>query len=176
MKYLRSIILSAISSCSIICGCSKNNTNHIPAVENFKFQRYMGVWHEIARLPHSFERNIVDAQAEYTMLPDGRVRVVNRGERDGKLTSITGVARPSGIQSIGELEVSFFYPFYSKYKIIYLDQDYQTAIVTSDSMDYFWILSRKPQISREKLVDCLKKAQDWGFETKLLQYPNGLPQ
>ena len=176
MKYRWLIALCAIATCFIICGCSKVNTNHIPAVENFKLQRYMGVWYEIARLPHSFERDIVDAQAEYALLPDGRVRVVNRGERNGKPSSITGIARPAGIQSIGDLEVSFFYPFYSKYKIIYLDKDYQIAIVTSDSMDYFWILSRKPQISSKQLADCLKKAQEWGFETKLLQYPNGLPQ
>lgn len=168
-------IIFVIALAVSCCGCSNSaSTDHIPAVKNLDLPRYMGVWYEIARLPHSFERNVSNAQAEYIMLHDGRVRVINRGKKNQKSTSATGIARARDKSGSGELEVSFFYPFYGKYRIIYLDEDYTLAIVTSDTMDYLWILARKPAITPQQLAMCLKKLQQWGFAAALLQYPNGL--
>ena len=47
----------------------------------------------------------------------------------------------------GELEVSFFGPFYSAYRIVDLDENGQTAIVCGSDMDLLWILARTPEIS-----------------------------
>ena len=156
-------------------GCSSaNSTRHIPAVENFELSKYMGKWYEIARLPHSFERNVSHAEAEYTLQDNGKVKVVNRGLRNGQSTSATGSARFIGPTDRGELEVCFFYPFYGKYKIIYLEKDYQSAIVTGDNTNYAWILARTSKLPPEKLIMYLKKLQAWGFATELMQYPWGI--
>ena len=69
--------------------------------------------------------------------------------------------------------MSFAYPFYTMYKIIYLDKNYTLAIVTGNSMDYLWILARKPVISKNELAMCLKMLEKWGYAVKLLQYPTG---
>ena len=43
----------------LLPGCSTGkSTAAIPAVTLFSAERYMGVWYEIARLPHRFERNL----------------------------------------------------------------------------------------------------------------------
>ena len=160
----------------LLNGCSSSrSTAHIPAVENFELPRYMGVWYEVARLPHSFERDCIKTQAEYILLPDGRVRVINRGERNGKSSSAVGIARPADQSGRGELEVSFFRPFYGKYRIIYLDKDYQLAIVTSSTMDYLWILARRRQLFPEQRELCMKLLKEWNFDIPLLQYPNNQP-
>ena len=63
--------------------------------------------------------------------------------------------------------------FYTMYKVIYIDKDYDLAIVTGNSMDYVWILSRKPVISQSELAMCLEMLKKWGYAVKLLQYPTG---
>lgn len=159
----------------LFAGCNSfSPTNEIPPVADFDVKRYMGKWYEIARLPHNFESNVTDAQAVYTLLDDGTIVVENSGISNKVRTAAHAVARPvTPGSTVGELEVSFFYPFYTMYKIIYLDKDYTLAIVTGNSMDYLWILSRKPVISSQELAMCLKMVEKWGYAVKLLQYPNG---
>lgn len=156
------------------CGSSGHNTADIPPVADFDLKKYMGRWYEIARMPISFERGIYDAQADYTLLPDGTVKVINSGFRNGIKTSVAGVARTGNVKHSGELEVSFFYPFFALYKVIYVDKDYTLAIVTGSSMDSLWILARKPVISRSEMAMCLEMLKKWGFAVKLLQYPSGM--
>ena len=157
-------------------GCRPaNDTAGIAAVTGFDAARYMGKWYEIARLPHRFERDVTEPAAEYTLQEDGTVKVVNSGLRDGSPTQVTGVARFAGKHDVGELEVSFFRPFYGAYRIIYLEPDYSAAIVTSDSRDYLWILGRSPSLPREQLARYLTMLEQQGFAVKLLQFPWGVP-
>lgn len=156
----------------IFSGCrSVDSTDSIPAVSPFVVDRYLGTWHEIARMPHSFERGLVEVTACYSLRPDGRINVVNTGFRDGKKHSIQGVAKFKDLTDIGELRVCFFWPFYGDYKIIYLEPDYSAAIVTSSSMDYLWLLSRTPELPPERLKDYVQKIRDWGFPAEKLEYP-----
>ena len=48
----------------------------VEPVTGFDKSRYLGLWHEIARLDHSFERDLVDVTADYALREDGAVRVV----------------------------------------------------------------------------------------------------
>lgn len=159
----------------IISGCENfSPVNEIAPVSNFNITRYMGTWYEIARLPHNFEAGVTDAQATYTLQDDGTIIIENSGKKNQITTSAHATARSAIPGSgLGLLEVSFFYPFYTMYKIIYLDPNYSLAIVTGNSMDYLWILARKPVISKEKLAMCLKMLENWGYAVKLLQYPTG---
>ncbi len=113
-----------------------------PAVSGFEIERYLGRWYEIARLPNWFEQGMSDISAEYSRLPDGSLLVVNRGIKSGKAKSISGKLRFAGRENSGELEVSFFRPFYNSYRIIKLAPDYRYSVVTSGNGKYLWILSR----------------------------------
>ena len=48
-------------------------------VRHLDLNRYMGKWYEIARFDHRFERNMEWVTADYTLLPDGKIAVENRG-------------------------------------------------------------------------------------------------
>ncbi len=165
----------AIPAMLLICaGCnSAQLTADIPAVQNFSLEKYLGTWYEIARLPHSFERDVAQAKAEYLLMPDGKVKVVNSGLKNGAPTSVEGVAVMKDGTGVGELRVSFFRPFYGDYRIIYLTPDYSVAMVTSATRDYFWLLARTPEVNPALLRECLDRAAKWGFAVELLQYPNG---
>ena len=134
----------------------------------------MGTWYEIARLPHYFERGLDQVRAEYTLQPDGSIRVVNRGVRNGKEQRIAGKAKlkhPEARPLPGELRVSFFGPFYSAYRIIELAPDYSYAVVTGSGKDYLWVLSRTPKLPEKLLGEILGRLRELKFKVEKLEYP-----
>ncbi len=156
----------------VLSGCATyESTAHIPAVTGFQLERYLGTWYEIARLPHSFERDMHQVSAEYSLAGDGTVQVINRGVRDGQAKAARAVAKLKSSADTGELRVSFFRPFYGDYRIIRLADDYSSAIVTSSSKKYLWILARHRTISPALLEDYLHQIRDWGFAVEKLEYP-----
>ena len=158
-------------------GCAAS-TSDIPAVRDFELDRYLGRWYEIARLPHRFERGLDLVTAEYSLLPDGTVKVVNSGVRDGETHRVTGRAGlkdPRAAKPEGELRVSFFRPFYGAYRIIELDPEYRYAVVTSSTRDYLWILSREPVMDKARLDAILDRLGGLGFEVDKLEFPRQNP-
>ena len=47
---------------------------NVKPVDNFKLEKYLGKWYEIARLDHSFERGLTQVTAEYSLREDGGVK------------------------------------------------------------------------------------------------------
>lgn len=137
----------------------------IRPVADLDLQRYAGRWYELARYDHRFERGMSHVTADYTLLPSGKVAVVNRGylQESSEWKSANGKARWAAEPGAGHLEVSFFGPFYADYVVFYLSDDYQQALVTGPSRDYFWMLSRTPQISDQQWQQLSAVAQRNGF-------------
>lgn len=168
------IIIAIISLVAALSGCtlwpSEKSTDDIPVVKNFEAERYMGVWHEIARLPQRFERGLTDVTATYS-LENGRLIVVNRGIKAGEEVVATAVGDFAGPKDEGAFRISFFRPFYGDYKIIYLSSAYDLAMVTSSDRSSLWILAREKLIPLERLLSLLEKARIWGFDLTKLEYP-----
>jgi len=159
---------------ALLTGCAAS-TADIPAVNDFELDRYLGTWYEIARLPHRFERGLEFVRAEYSPNPDGSVKVVNSGVRDGKVRTAVGRAvlkHPGAKPPTGELRVSFFRPFYADYRIIELDPEYRYAVVTGSTRDYLWILSREPAMAKPQLAAILDRLKKLGFAVEKLEYPD----
>lgn len=150
---------------SLLMGCSKQTVDN-SVVTDFDLNRFLGSWYEIARFDHKFERGMEQTKAMYVLRDDGKVDVLNTGIKDGKPSEAKGLAKLTG--TAGLLRVSFWGPFYSDYRIMLLDNDYQYALVGSGSDDYLWILSRTPQISDETKTQILTEAQKRGYDTSKL--------
>lgn len=140
-------------------------------VRQLDVARFMGRWYEIARYEHRFERGMTHVTAEYTLLPDGKIRVVNRGLKDGKPKEITGKARrPDPQEYPGRLEVSFFLWFYSDYYVLEVGSDYQYVVIGSSSDKYLWILCRKPDMPQWQLEQILSSLRKRGYDLSRLVY------
>ncbi|MCK5873818.1 MAG: lipocalin family protein [Alcanivoracaceae bacterium] len=154
----------------LLAGCT-GVPEGISPVKDFELTRYLGAWHEIARLDHSFERGMSQVSADYSLNDDGSVKVVNRGylaEKDEWKEAI-GKAKFVGAEDVGHLKVSFFGPFYGGYVIYALDhQGYQYAFVTSYNRDYLWLLARTPHISDALKQQFVQQAEALGFDTAAL--------
>lgn len=144
----------------------------------FELPRYLGTWHEVARLDHSFERGLTRVTAEYSMREDGGVKVVNRGYKaaTGEWKEAVGRAYFTGPASVGQLKVSFFRPFYGGYNIAELDREgYSYALVAGPSTKYLWILARTPALAPEILKRLLARAGELGYNTDALIFPGAAP-
>ncbi|MBN1545437.1 MAG: lipocalin family protein, partial [Syntrophaceae bacterium] len=136
-----------------IAGCT-GIPDGVQAVRGFQADRYLGVWFEIARLDHSFERGLSNVSATYSPRPDGGIDVLNRGydAKKGKWKEAQGRAYFIGSRDEGRLKVSFFGPFYGAYNIIALDRDnYRYALVCGPDRSYLWILAREKNLKAETL-------------------------
>ena len=144
----------------------------LKTVEYVDVKRYMGAWFEIAKLPQRFEKGLIGIKANYTLLPDGKVSVLNSGYKEdfsGKLKTIKGKAWVVDTATNAKLKVSFFWPFTGNYWIIELGKDYEYAVVGDESRKYLWILSRTPQMDEALYNELLKRVQDRGFDVSKLE-------
>ncbi len=168
-KSLCLLLLIGLSSTA----CSSGNKSEIntSTVKELDLKRFMGKWYEIARYDHRFEEGMTHVTAEYSLLPNGKIEVINRGIQNGKLKEIIGKARQTDPKHYpGRLEVSFFLWFYSPYYILDLGKDYQYALIGSDTDNYMWILSRSPQLPEETMNKLLNELKQRGYDTSRLIY------
>ncbi len=144
----------------------------LETAEHVDIQRYMGTWFEIAKLPQRFERGLVGITATYSILPSGKVRVVNKGYKgdfNGSTRTAQGGATVVDTRTNAKLKVSFFWPFSGNYWILELGIDYEYAVVGDESRKYLWILSRTPQMDEAVYNDLLKRVQAKGFDISKLE-------
>lgn len=121
-------------------------------------KKYMGKWFEIARIKNEFEPNMKKVTAQYNLNEDDTIQVINSGYIDDTLKEIIGTAKTTNENNL--LLISFRHPIYSQYKILFVDDDYQYALVGGSSENYLWILSRTPNLDKtilDKLINIAKE-------------------
>ena len=162
---MKKIFLMALSA-MLFTGCESAKLDN-STVKSVDLSRYLGSWYEIARFDHSFERGMEYAMAHYTMRDDGKIDVLNTGIKDGRAKDAKGIAKTTNQQ--GLLRVSFFGPFFSDYRIMLLDENYQYVLVGGSTNRFLWILSRTPQLDEATLSLILAEADRRGYDnTRLL--------
>ena len=156
-----SLFLLGLTSCGTI-------PKGVSAVDPFDKDKYLGKWYEIARIDFSFERNLNNTTAEYSIRPDGKIKVVNRGynTKKEKWEEAVGKARFVGNERVGQLQVSFFGPFYAGYNVLAIDENYQYALVGGDDFKYLWLLSRQKTMPEAVKNEYVEKAKTLGYHAE----------
>lgn len=170
MKVTVWIMAILLAGCALLAGCTSAPKN-IDPVTQFQVERYLGTWYEIVRQDHAFEEGLSNVTATYSMRDDGGVTVLNRGysAEDKQWREAEGRAYFVNSSDVGHLKVSFFGPFYGAYVIFELEQkNYQYAMISGPSRDYFWLLSRTPTMPEDVKSRLLAKAEALGFPTDKL--------
>jgi apolipoprotein D and lipocalin family protein len=162
----------------LLCLCFKSQNNQTminkTTIKEFELNKYLGTWYEIARFPHSFEKDLIGVTATYSLKDDGGIKVLNQGyiksfSGDFK----TAIGKGKKTSDPGKLKVSFFLFFYADYNILELDTvNYQWALIGSSTPNYLWILSRTPHMDKNLYNDLIRRAQERGYEiSKLILVP-----
>ena len=131
--------------------------------EHVDLDRYMGRWHEIARIPTRFQKSCeCCATATYSRRDDGTVDILNECvEADGSVKTAKAEARVSK-GSNARWRATFF-KFLGlgvakgDYWILGLDEDYAWAVVGDPDREFGWILAREPALTaaQRDAVDAL---------------------
>lgn len=153
--------------------------------------RCMGRWYEIASIPSSFvPEDGVDTRVTYTLNQDETARELKETWSDGARVAIEGLAYKADPKSDeAKLKVKFSVPqllaivVYLNYWVLYLDGDYQYALIGEPTRNYLWILCRKTHLEDEIYEMLVQKAKDEGYEPSRLRKtpqsdppPEGGPQ
>lgn len=133
---------------------------------------YLGKWYELGRYENRFEKGCDGVTAEYSLLDDGQVKVLNTcGQRDGKPGKTSeGKAKIVAGSNNAKLKVSFFGPFYfGDYWVLDHADDYSWSIVGEPSGKYLWLLSRTAKPSPEARTALVNRARELGYDTGLIR-------
>ncbi|MCB1068466.1 MAG: lipocalin family protein [Simkania sp.] len=166
MKKIFTLLLSYFVGCAYLHG-------EVKTMESVDLSRYLGQWYEIALLPNRFEKKCIEgAIAKYSFLNDGLIKVINSCKTRKGDSQATGVAWVVDHETNAKLKVSFvplaryFQWFGGDYWILYVDPDYQFAVVGDPSRKYLWLLARNPSVSEEVYHKFLTVASENAFDTK----------
>lgn len=133
-------------------------------VAGIELERYLGLWHEAARLPNNFERDCVDVTAEYGRRDDGLISVLNTcRDSEGRVRDAEGRAKPAGEPGEGKLKVSFFGPFWADYWVLERADDYSWSIVGEPGGRYLWVLTREDGLTSERRAFFEQRITALGF-------------
>jgi apolipoprotein D and lipocalin family protein len=171
------LIAGAVGTAAAIAAYLLWSKRDIPkgatAVEPFDLERYLGTWHEIARLPNKVENNLKALTEKYSIREDGMVSVISRAFDTEKQRWVKafGKAKLAERQNMGKLKVSFFGPFYFSYNVLDIDEYYHYALVSGNDRDSLWILSRETTIPHAIRERFLNHAKGIGFDTERLEWP-----
>ncbi|MGY6412357.1 MAG: lipocalin family protein [Alkalilacustris sp.] len=131
---------------------------------------YAGRWYEVARFPVRFQEGCTATVAEYGLREDGRLSVRNScriGAPDGPERSISGQA---WVVEGGRLSVQLgWIPFPAPYWVLWVDEDYEVAVVGVPSGVAGWILARSPEISEARLAEARAVLQAAGYDLSRLE-------
>ena len=177
MIHIRTIfIIAAFLLFLTSCIDENQDLSPIKQVSKVDIHRYLGLWYEIARIDHSFQKDCVASTAEYSLRSDGDIRVVNKCRKkdtQGDLSVAEGKAWVIDKDTNAWLKVQFFWPFRGDYVIIDLDErDYRYAVVGHPSRDYLWILSRSSEMDKERFQEIMIRIAKQGYDlNRIKKYP-----
>ncbi len=167
MIRLALVALLALAACGPVY---RDTGRPIETVERLDLERYAGRWYEVASFPVSFQRGCTATTADYSLRADGTLGVVNtcrRGSPDGPVSQIAGSAEVVGP---GHLRVRLGrIPFPGDYLVLWVADDYRTAVVGTPRGRAGWVLHRTPQIPEERLTTAREVLAASGYGVTQLQ-------
>ncbi len=148
--------------------------DHVPEpARPVDLDRYLGLWYEIGRYDASFEHDCEGVTAEYSMRPDGLIRVLNTcrlGSPSGRARSIEGKAKVVEGSGNAKLKVAFFGPFFiGDYWVLDHADDYGWSIVGEPSGKYLWILCREATPAPDIESMLFSRVRDMGYDTSIIR-------
>ena len=140
--------------------------------------RYSGVWYEIASLPRrGGGRCASDAVAYYRVHDKGLIAVNRCLDASGRAQETAGFGRVRHSQQAGRLEATYAPPWlrwfpgvWADYCVIYVDAEYNCALVGTPDRDELWLLARDASIPDEARNALVTLAARLGFPAGRLRF------
>ena len=184
-KLTKALLGSAVAAVMAATVAGQDNKKpELRTVGSVDLNRYTGKWYEIARYPNKFQKQCVgNTTATYSRKSNGRLEVINQCiKKDGTVDDAKGEAKIIDGSGNSKLKVRFapsslswLSAVWGDYWIIDLGPNYEYAVIGEPDRDYFWILSRTPEMTDATYQSILRKAEKMGFEPgKVVKTPQNV--
>ena len=168
------MVLTMLSSCAVV--------PNMQTVSYVDLDRFMGDWHVIASVPTLLDRHAIDPIEHYARNSDGTIQTTYSYRKKPDSTSASDSSAnnaSAGLaprtektakgyvldqQSNAVWGMQFFWPIKADYRVVYLDENYQYTIIARNKKDYAWIMSRNPNISKQKRQELLDFVASLGYQ------------
>lgn len=161
------IIAIAFTSFALLVSCGSQNVKPIHTVKYVDLNRFMGDWYVIANIPTFIETDAYNAIENYTLNEDGSIATTftfHKGSAAGEQKKYHPTGYIVDKKSNALWDMQFIWPFKAEYRIIYIDEDYQTTIIGRTKRDYIWLMSRQSSISEDYYKTLLAFMESQGYD------------
>lgn len=135
-------------------------------VADLNLTRFMGDWHVLADIETPFDRNAVAPLETYKLAPGDVVETTysyREGSPDGPLRERNLKAFVSA-ESPAIWGMQIFWPVKAEYRVVYLDDDYQTTIIGRTKRDFVWVMARTPSIDAPRFAALMQTVHSLGYD------------
>jgi len=168
----RAAALVAALAIVLITGCDDARGEPMETVPYVDLKRFMGDWYVVANIPTFVEKGAYNPVESYKLNPDGTIATTftfNKDGFDGPLKTF----HPKGFvldkETNAHWGMQFIWPFKGDFRIIYLDDDYQTTVIGRAKRDYVWVMSRTPELSDADFQRMKTFIESVGYDGSKLQ-------
>ena len=171
-KLLGPLLLVALMAAA---GCAQGPVGNPAVPEPAKavdLQKYLGRWYEIARYEAPFQEGCEAVTADYSVRPDGTIKVLNSCRRERLEAPVESAAAQAYVVADSQnakLRVSFFWPFFGDYWVLDHGAAYDWSIVGEPSGRYLWLLFRAPHPTEALEKTVKARAANMGYDLGLLR-------
>jgi apolipoprotein D and lipocalin family protein len=152
----------------MVSACAGQTAQPLTLAPHVDLDRYMGRWYVIGHIPYWAERNAVASYDFYEKRPDGTLaNVFNYHDKtvDAPLKQVPGHAYVVADTGNAKWRVSFLWPIYISYLILYVDPSYHDAVIGYSDKSLGWVLSREPTMDETTYRGLLAKFAAQGYDT-----------
>jgi apolipoprotein D and lipocalin family protein len=155
----------------LLAGCTTNDQSPLTLAKQVDLDRYAGRWYIVANIPYFAERGNVGSVFDVSF-PNGKVLDVYSGrdktfDAPPKSFTMNGYVVPN--TGNARWRESPFWPVYLSYLILWVDRDYQSALVGYPGRGYGWILSRSAEMNDANYQALLARFGEKGYDTSLFR-------
>jgi len=168
-RQLRSALL--ITLMIGLFGCSYQTGKPMKVIDQLDLPRFMGDWHVLADIATPFDRNAVLPLERYKLVDDNIVETIYQ-YHDGSPEGPIRERHLKGFVSTDSNAIwgmQIIWPIKADYRVVYLDDAYQTTIIGRVKRDFVWVMARTPTIASEDFEALLNEVQALGYDLDRLR-------
>ena len=163
---ITSAALVGLLGLGLLAACSSESPP-LTLAPDVDLSRYAGRWYVIANIPYFAEKGNVGSYFDITFGPADKLTDVYNAhpktfEAPLKSFTLNGYVVPG--TNNARWRESPFWPLYLSYLILYVDPDYQTALVGYPGRGYGWVFARKPVVDDATYQSLLGRMKDQGYD------------
>ena len=178
MQLIRRVMLSTLVMAGLVA-CAGHDikagdraTQPLVTAEYVDLDRFMGRWYVIANIPYWGERGYVGSYVEYVRREDGDIDDFYYGRKKSFDHPVKKTHLKDWVvnkKTNAEWRASPFWPLSFPYLILYVDPDYQMALIGYPDRSLGWIFSRSPAIPDATLQALYEKLQAQGYDVQMFR-------